>query len=81
MRLGDCVVCFNYSASNKVCYSDWGDKVIRPKPDDRINKTHMTEYLVPYDRTIKLKITIWLKMKEVISKTMFFIHKLETWGL
>ena len=29
------------------------DRVIRPKPEDRINKNHMTEYLVPKDRKNK----------------------------
>ena len=26
------------------------DRYIRPKPDNRINKNHMTKYFVPHDR-------------------------------
>ena len=31
------------------------DRPIRPKPDDRINKNHMTEYFLPYDRINRKK--------------------------
>ena len=34
------------------------DRVIRPKPDDHINKNRKIELLLPYDRTIRPKITI-----------------------
>ena len=34
----------------KVCLiADW-DRPIRPKPDDRINKNHMTKHFWPYDQ-------------------------------
>ena len=26
------------------------DRLIRPKPDDRINKNHTTKYFLPYDQ-------------------------------
>ena len=28
----------------------FGDREIRPIPDDRINKNHVTEYFLPYDQ-------------------------------
>ena len=46
----------------ELCLYIW-DRVIRPTPDNQINKNLITELFLPYDQTRWLKMTIWPKTK------------------
>ena len=45
-----------------------GEKYIRPKPDDPINKNWITELLLPYDQTIRLKMTIKPNIQQIVNR-------------
>ena len=51
--------------------------LLRPKPDNRINKNHLTEYFLPYNWTI------WPKMHYVLffSHLVFYIVRSSGFGL
>ena len=56
-----------------------GDRVIRPKPNDRINKNHMTEYFLPNDHMIENTLghlwysTVICKVyKQLITNLLYF---------